>query len=100
MLVVHLRFTTAPEDRPRAPGTLLESAAEIRAMPGNIAFVAFAGPGDGTALGMLREWQTGADFDASRASGDFRAFGAAVRPLMIAPPSRRRFAATLLPGGG
>ncbi|GLQ57229.1 putative quinol monooxygenase [Devosia nitrariae] len=96
MLVVHLRFTVAPETRQQTLETLVAGAPVVRAMPGCIAYIPFSDPTDDTAVGILQEWEAGEDLAAYTASETFRSFGAALRPMMTAKPVSKRFSAELI----
>lgn len=96
MLIAHLRFSVAAEDRQKALDALLADAAVVRAMKGCIAFVPFYDPTDDSALGVMHEWQGEDDFTAYTSSPEFKAFGAAIRPMMTGKPVSKRFRANLI----
>lgn len=96
MLIAHLTFNVAPENRARALDRLVAEAPAVRAMPGCAAFLPFIDPTDDSALGVVHEWETEADFAAYTASEAFRTSGAVLRPMMTAAPVSKRFAAELL----
>lgn len=96
MLITILDFSVAPESRAAVLAQLGASAAAIRAMAGNQNFRAFASQEDAAGITVLHEWTDRASFDAYLASDIFTQFGQALRPLMTAAPSSRRFEASLL----
>lgn len=96
MLIAHLRFPIAPENRQIATEALLASAADVRAMKGCISFHPIHDPSDAGVLGVVHEWESEADFAAYTASDIFLAFGALIRPLMTGIPVSRRFRAELI----
>lgn len=94
MFIAHVSFQVSPADRAQALDTLLAEAPAVRAMPGCAAFVPFLHPTDPGQLGILHEWATEADFAAYLGSAGFARSGRTLRPLMVAAPVSRRFAAT------
>ncbi len=91
MLIAIVEFKVAPNDRARALAVLEAEVPQVQALPGNLGFRPLAG--EGGALVLLHEWADQAAFDAYLAGPVFAASGAAVRPLMSAPPRRRVYAA-------
>lgn len=96
MLIAHVRFPIAPENRPVATKALLASVDTVRAMRGCIASHPIHDPTDDAVLGVVHEWETEADFAAYTSSDAFKSFGAAIRPLMTGKPVSRRFRSELL----
>lgn len=96
MLIAILDFDTAPADRPAALAQLLAEAPRIRAMPGNLAFRAYADPQRQDRLTVVHEWEDRDSFAGYLASSAFARSGEVLRPLMVAPPVSRRFEARLL----
>lgn len=96
MLIAHVRFPIAPEDREVATEALLADVETVRAMPGCIAFFPIHDPSDAAVLGVVHEWETESDFAAYTASDAFKKFGAIIRPLMTGTPISRRFRSELI----
>ncbi len=96
MLIAHLRFPIAPENRRIATEALLSGLETVRAMRGCIAFHPVYDPTDEAVLGIVHEWESEADFAAYTASDVFRAFSARIRPLMTGSPISRRFRSELI----
>src|SRR3546814_19432740 len=63
----------------------------IRSMPGCVAFRVFPAQDTDTDVTVLHEWTDRAAFDGYLASDAFARSGEILRPLMTAPPVRRRF---------
>jgi quinol monooxygenase YgiN len=91
MLIAIVDFETAPKDKDAALDQLLREAAEVRAMPGNLAFRAFADPLIDTRVTVIHEWQDRAAFDGYLASPAFARSGHVLRPMMTGKPLSRRF---------
>ncbi|MGI3168362.1 putative quinol monooxygenase [Pseudooceanicola sp. C21-150M6] len=96
MLIAHLTFTVAPDQRAMAVNTLLAEASTVRSMPGCLTFRPFALPEDATTIGVLHEWDSEEAFNAYLASDAFKNSGTTLRPLMTAPPVSKRFHAERL----
>lgn len=96
MLIAHLRFPIAPENRPIATEALVAGLETVRAMRGCIAFHPIHDPTDEAVLGVVHEWETEEDFAAYTSSEAFRAFGERIRPLMTGKPVSRRFRSELI----
>ncbi len=96
MLIAHVLFTVAEDDRRAALDTLLAEVPAVRAMKGCVAFLPFADAAGPTGLGVLHEWETEADFAAYLASPGFAVTGQILRPMMTGAPISRRFDARLL----
>lgn len=96
MLIAHLRFPIAPENRQAATEALVADAKAVRAMKGCLAFHPVHDPVDDAVLGVVHEWETEADFAAYTGSEVFRSFGARIRPMMTGKPESRRFRAELI----
>lgn len=96
MLIAHVIFTVAPENRSKTVERLTRDIEEITAMPGCMAFVPFADPTGPDRVGVMHEWETAEAFKAYISSESFKAFGSDIRPLMTAPPISRRYEASLI----
>jgi len=96
MLIAHVTFQTAAENRKKALDALLFELPAVLAMPGCLKFQPYADPASPTRLGVVHEWEDAESFAAFTASPGFARSGAVVRPLMTAPPVSRRFEAKLL----
>lgn len=96
MLIAHLRFPIAPENRGIATDALLADIETVRGMRGCIAFHPIHDPIDNTVVGIVHEWETEEDFTVYTNSEVFRKFGAKIRPLMTGKPISRRFSAELI----
>lgn len=94
MLIAHVTFQTAPQDRAMALDVLMAQAATVRAMAGNRKFQPCANPERADTLEITHEWETAADFAAYLGSDNFSAVGAELGPKMTAPPVSNRFHAT------
>lgn len=96
MLIAHVRFQVAENERERALVTLMAEAATVRALAGCLTFQPFADPLDPAAVGVMHEWRDRECFAAYTASPGFAAMGAVLRPMMTSPPISRRFDARLM----
>jgi quinol monooxygenase YgiN len=96
MLIAILDFSTAAVDRPAALAQLDGERAEIRAMPGNIAFRVYASRDDETQITVVHEWQDATAFAGYLESAAFARSGEVLRPMMTGTPVSRRFHADLL----
>jgi quinol monooxygenase YgiN len=96
VLIAVLDLHTTPADRPVTLAQLEGERDEIRAMPGNLDFRVYADRADDGAVTVFHEWVDEASFAAYLESDAFARSGAALRPLMTAPPVSRRFRAALL----
>jgi quinol monooxygenase YgiN len=89
-------FSTHASDRSLALEQLEREQPEVSAMPGCIAFRAFASPHNDTDVTVLHEWVDQASFDRYLASDAFARSGEVLRPLMSDAPSSRRFRVELV----
>ncbi len=96
MLIAILDFDVAPADQQSALDHLLAESANVRAMPGNIAFRPYSDPLIDTRVTLVHEWQSRADFEAYLASEAFARSGEVLRPMMTNAPTSRRFTAELI----
>lgn len=92
MLIAVLDLCTAANDRAVALAQLDSERDEIRAMPGNLDFRVYAARDDEEAVAVIHEWADEPSFAAFLSSEAFARSGAALRPLVTAPPMNRRFA--------
>ncbi len=95
MLVAHVHFSVAVNDKAAALEALLAEVESVRSMAGCLRFIPFADPTDETRLGVVHEWEDTTDFAHYLESNAFKNLGATLRPMMTAPPLSRRFDATL-----
>ena len=96
MLIAVLDLRTTAADRPVALAQLDSEREEIRAMPGNLDFRAYAARDDEEAVAVIHEWADKQSFADYLSSSAFARSGAVLRPLVTAPPVSRRFHAALL----
>lgn len=96
MFIAIIDFKVAPADRAGALAALLETAPDVRAMPGNLAFRAFLDPEGEEAVCVLHEWADADGFAAYGRSEAFARSGRVLRPLMTSPPLSRRLRADLV----
>jgi quinol monooxygenase YgiN len=96
MLIALLDLRTSAADRPAALAQFDREREEIRAMPGNLDFRAYAARDDDEGVTVIHEWADRASFTAYLSSESFERSGTVLRPLMTAPPVSRRFDASLL----
>lgn len=96
MFIVHLDFDVAEADRPHALAVLRQEVKTVRAMPGCRRFTPFDDPILRGRVSVLHEWDSAVAFAAYLQSEAFRVAGEELRPLMVAPPSSRRFEARLI----
>jgi quinol monooxygenase YgiN len=91
-----LDFSTAAADRPTALAQLEREQPVVTAMPGCVAFRAFADPHNDTDVTVLHEWIDKESFDRYVASDAFARSGEVLRPIMTGAPSSRRFRVELV----
>lgn len=96
MLIAILDLRTAATDRAAALAQLDSEREEIRTMPGNLDFRVYAARDDQEAVAVIHEWADEPSFAVYLSSEAFARSGAAIRPLVTAPPISRRFLADLL----
>jgi quinol monooxygenase YgiN len=96
MLIAHLKFSVAAENRQMAIEVLSDQSKSVRNMKGCIAFTPFLDATDKQILGVLHEWDSAEDFAAYLASESFAASGRVLRPLMVSAPLSKRFDAKLI----
>lgn len=96
MFIAILDFETTAADRPAALAQLDAEYAEVRAMPGNLAFRVYASRSQDTAVTVVHEWDGEESFAGYLGSDSFARSGDVLRPLMTAAPVSRRFHAELL----
>ncbi len=96
MFIAILDFETLPGERPAALAQLDRERDDVRAMPGNVAFRAFASREDETRVTVVHEWQDESSFAGYLRSDPFARSGQVLRPLMAGAPVSRRFHAELL----
>jgi quinol monooxygenase YgiN len=96
MFIAILDLRTTEADRPLALAQLDSEKDEIRSMPGSLDFRVYADRDDAQAVAVVHEWTDEASFAGYLASSAFARSGAAIRPLVTAPPVSRRFRASLL----
>jgi len=95
VFIAILDLTTAAADRPAALAQLDAEHAQIRAMPGNLAFRVYASRCDDTAITVVHEWDDEASFAGYLGSDSFARSGEVLRPIMAGAPVSRRFHAEL-----
>lgn len=96
MFIAIVDFGTTATNRPTAFARLDAERAEIRAMPGNLAFRYFQSQEDENQITILHEWEDEASFTGYLASASFARFGETIRPIILGKPVSRRFRAELL----
>lgn|GEM_PF-880128 len=96
MFIAILDFATSATDRPVVLAQLDAERAEVRAMPGNIAFRIYASREDDHQVTVVHEWEDQASFAGYLGSDAFARSGAVIRPLMAGTPVSRRFEAKLV----
>jgi len=93
MLIGFVDFDTTATDRPAALAHLEAECADVRAMPGNLAFRVYASRDDDRGISIVHEWADEASFDGYLGSASFAQSGVVLRPLMTGEPVSRRFRA-------
>lgn len=96
MLIAHVKFTVAVENRSLAIDTLKSEVDVVCAMKGCIEFIPFLDPTNMDGVVVLHEWETANDFAAYAASDSFATVGQVLRPIMVTPPISKRFDAVLI----
>lgn len=91
-----LDFSVSATDRAAATAQLGCEQPVVRSMPGCVDFRVFPAPDSDTGITVLHEWTDQAAFDDYVASDAFAQSGEALRPMMTAAPSSRRFQVKLL----
>lgn len=96
MLIAIVDVPTAAADRPAALAMLDGERAQVRAMPGNLAFRVYASRDDDTGVTVVHEWADEASFVGYLRSESFARLNDVTRPLMNGAAVSRRFRAELL----
>ncbi len=96
MFIAIVDFGTAATDRATALHHLDVEGAQVRAMPGNVAFRVYASREDDSRVTIVHEWEDEESFDGYVGSATFARSGEAIRPMMVGAPVSRRFRAELL----
>ncbi|MDI1461512.1 antibiotic biosynthesis monooxygenase [Catellatospora sp. KI3] len=96
MFIAIVDFDTAAADRPAALAQLDREGANVRAMPGNVAFRVHASRLNDTGVTIVHEWADAESFAGYQASDSFARSGQVLRPLMTGAPLSRRFRAELV----
>jgi quinol monooxygenase YgiN len=91
VFIAILDIATDAADRPAALTALDAHCAEVRAMPGNIAYRVYASRDDATGITIVHEWEDEASFQTYPASDSFARLGAVLMPLAVGAPAARRF---------
>jgi quinol monooxygenase YgiN len=95
MIIAIVDFHVSAENQAKALDVLASDGIAAAAIPGNLGFRAFTDAGSTTHVGLMHEWADLTAFEAYVASPGFAVVGAALRPMMTAAPTSRRFEATL-----
>lgn len=96
MLIAHVHFTVAPDQRQNALNALLAEVPVVRAMAGCVAFHPFLDATDTAGLGIVHEWTDAESFAAYASSPGFAEVGKVLRPMMTGAPVSKRFDAKVL----
>ncbi|MCB1328722.1 MAG: antibiotic biosynthesis monooxygenase [Maritimibacter sp.] len=96
MIIAHVDFDVAADRRTHALAVLRQQVEEVRALPGCRSFAPYADPVVPTRVSVVHEWESAEAFAGYSASAAFARSSAELRPLMTAPPSSRRYDATLI----
>jgi quinol monooxygenase YgiN len=96
VLIAIVDFNTAATDRPAALAQLDGERDQVRAMPGNLAFLVLTSREDETRITVVHEWDDEASFVGYLRSDSFARSGEVLRPIMTEAPVSRRFRAELL----
>ena len=95
-LIAIVDFAVAAADHRAALAQLELERPIVTAMPGCLAFRVVTDTADNHTITVLHEWSDRAAFDGYLASDAFARSGAVLRPLMVSPPSSRRFRVELV----
>ena len=96
MFIAILDFSTTRTDRARALAQLEGERAQVRSMPGNLAFRVYASREDEQTVTVVHEWVDQDSFAAYLASDAFARSNAVLRPMVTGGPVSRRFRAELV----
>ena len=96
MFIAILDFSTTGTDRARALAQLEGERAQVRSMPGNLAFRVYASREDEQTVTVVHEWVDQDSFAAYLASDAFARSNAVLRPMVTDGPVSRRFRAELV----
>jgi quinol monooxygenase YgiN len=96
VFIAILDFSTTPTDRDHALTQLEGERAQVRSMPGNIAFRVYASREDDRTVTVVHEWADQASFAAYLASDAFARSNTVLRPMVTDGPVSRRFRAELV----
>ncbi|MEV0201017.1 antibiotic biosynthesis monooxygenase [Nonomuraea sp. NPDC050691] len=95
MIIAIVDFDTAAADRAAALAHLDSERDQVRAMPGNLAYQAYASRQDETRVTIVHEWEDEESFAGYLKSDAFARSGEVIRPMMVGAPVSRRFRAEL-----
>jgi quinol monooxygenase YgiN len=96
VLIAIVDITVAAAHRAAALAQLDGEGADIRALPGNVAFRVYASREDDGRVTVVHEWDDEAAFDGYLESAFFARSGQVLRPMLLEAPVSRRFRAELL----
>jgi quinol monooxygenase YgiN len=96
MFIAIVDVNVAAADRQAMLAQLDDERAEVRAMPGNVAFRVYAAREDDCRITIVHEWDEEGSFAGYLESAAFARSGQVLRPAMTEPPVSRRFRAELL----
>ncbi|WP_067127208.1 putative quinol monooxygenase [Microtetraspora malaysiensis] len=96
MIIAMVDFDIAAADRAAALAQVDSVRDEVRAMPGNVAYRAYASREDATRVTVIHEWDDEESFAGYLKSDSFARSGEVLRPMMVGLPVSRRFRAELL----
>ncbi len=95
MIIAIVEFEIAVAHQATVLEVLAQDCAAARAFAGCLGFKTLRVAGSKTGWVLVEEWRDLAAFDAYKASAGFARVGAALGPLMLAPPRSRTFEAAL-----
>lgn len=91
-----LDLSTAAADRPMAIAQLDDERPTVEAMSGCVGFRVFPARDDEFGITVIHEWADQASFDCYLESDAFRRSSEILRPILISPPTSRRFRVELI----
>lgn len=96
MLIAHVTFSIAEEDRFEALAILKKEIVSVCKMKGCVTFLPFISLNNKAEIGVIHEWESEEEFSAYLESESFKTIGQLLRPMMTTSPLSKRYNANLI----